>query len=316
MVLVYFSIIIFYFISTNADPLRKYILSLNETNLRQFPAYESNNYSLSSNNLSILYAIITGQNSNDRSQYVFESWVQYVCTPHRVLFVTDGPLRMKPPFPYIVAFNLPKNATNREHYRNSQYKWLEAIVHAASEVFDWLVLVDDDSFVIHHAMLHLLHGYNPAQALLIGKRGSDCDKVCGGPGLLLSRELVRKLTSDNTTLSRLRSAFVTGVGPHRKRHADVVLSHFVGSAHGNGIGKGNGTGVWSGVGVGRLVHRNELKNFPPSSHSRWYTSAQPRLREQLRRVVSIHHLANDVSVYRTYARWYYNSSRKCPLSTT
>lgn len=241
-------------------------------------------------NPAIQYMIVTGQKNYNKSRTVWSTWVQHIYPPDNVLFVTDGPLLFKVPFPFVVAYHINDNATLLDHYRMSQLKWMYAIINASNVnpgLYDWLVLVDDDSFVIHSSLQTLLKEYSSDEAIILGKRGADCDLMCGGAGLALSRKLVDSLKTFPVS-KKLELAFRNGIGKDKKIFSDVVLTHFIRSFK-----------------LGRLLGRTEFKNFPPTVSLRWYarTGLKPSA------VVTFHHINNEIEYQQIYSHYYHNLSK-------
>lgn len=300
-----FSWILFYLIietnrlsltSTKFENITSHNLVLRPDILSKFRPYVSvtSCHNTGGCQLVIQYLIITGQRTlfKNKSNVVWKSWVQHVCPPNRVLFITDGPLIESLPFPSYVAYNISVNTTAKDHYRMSQLKWMFGILNSSSilpvEPYDWLVLVDDDTFVIHSSLQDLLHEYSPEEPILIGKRGADCHFMCGGAGLAMSYKLVQNLVSVS---SSLEASFLHGVGKDRKIYSDVVLTHVIRSLK-----------------LGKLIGRTEFKNFSPEVALKWYTrmGLPPSL------VVSFHHIDSEVEYLQIYSH-YYRQSPRCLL---
>jgi len=173
----------------------------------------------------IQYVVITGQQTINRSLLLWKTWGRLICHPDRIIFITDGPLSHDPPFSTIIAYDIGQNATLSEHYRRSQLKWFHALFNVNLSIyFDWLVLVDDDTFIITPSLSDLLQDYDPDEPMMIGKKGADCHLICGGAGLVISRNLVSLLILNK---SKLQKSFEIGEGIDKKIHSDVVLTHFI-----------------------------------------------------------------------------------------
>eukprot|EP01041_Mallomonas_annulata_P002857 gene2857-5617_t len=249
----------------------------------QDSCYNSLSINKSHCNISIAYIVVTGSNRHERASLVWNSWTKNVCAPHHVKFITDGSKNRTLTYPSLIAYELQANASVLVHYRKSQFKWFYAINIAQNWniSFDWLYLVDDDSLVLHHSLVDLLNEYNSSEPILIGKKGNDCDIMCGGPGLALSRPLLQILSNH---MKSLQDLFESGAGPHKKIHSDVVLSHFI---RDNKLGK--------------LVHRIEFKNHPPKVSLRWHYNLQSKMEENatLHAYDSMHTNSLPPSLYRS-----------------
>ena len=245
-----------------------------------FTAFESN----SSNRAPRLqYVVITGQNYYRRATLLWNSWGKIICEPNAIIFITDGQYVSEVPFPYFIGIDIKESLSSIQKYRLSQYKWMAALLNIKKYIdFDWLVIVDDDTFVIHDALISLLKEQNFNDSILIGKKGADCHLMCGGAGLIFSKALIRKLSNNYTAL---KHAFKQGQGPHHRIHADVVLSYFVLNNN-----------------LGSLLHRNELKNFPPEVAMKWYLSKN----HTPSTVVSFHHMTDEMSYQQTSSYYYHH----------
>ncbi len=84
----------------------------------------------------------------------------------------------------------------------AQYRYLPALQLArrtaavSSGRVQWVVLLDDDSFVFVRRLRSLLSRYDARRAVLLGEFKRDRAYACGGAGAVLSREALRRLDLD------------------------------------------------------------------------------------------------------------------------
>ena len=243
----------------------------------------------------IQYKVISGYDMFHRADVVWHTLGQSV--PAGRLVILSEEFNGKPPFdfPLQQVMRFPDFISNGLKYRYSQLKWLHAILGTEPQLpYDWLVLLDDDTFLIHSALQQLLAAYSPTELLLVGKIGEPaCHILCGGAGFALSRALVASLRSE-LAATALRRVFTDAIFPETSQstlhfHSDVLLSHFIKDRR-------------DLLGHTRLVPRSEFKNFPPVIAMRWFKEG---LRDQ---AVSFHRIASPELYWELYLT-YYSSNR-------
>lgn len=109
-------------------------------------------------------------------------------------------------------------AAHRKRTLRAQYRFLPALEYVrssaafASAAFQWILLVDDDSFVFVPRLLWILQRLDPSHPLYAGDFGSSGEATalriphfsCGGGGSLLSAEALRRMDV-SVCLRRYRS---------------------------------------------------------------------------------------------------------------
>jgi hypothetical protein len=269
--------------------------------------------------LAIQYLVISGVDKMDRADTIWKSLGQ-VLPPGRLAVVSE---RVDGDFPYdfplVEVMNLSKSLAPNLKYRHSQLKWLYSILNSSQfDPFDWLFLMDDDTFVIHSSLQQLLASYDSSDVLLLSKAGEPaCHFVCGGAGMAFSKGLVHRLVTDPILSVALTHRFEQTV-LHDKRpgtlfHSDVLLSRFLHDYNEALVSNSNrksNAGAPGQINEQQqqqqqvIVARNEFKNFPPEVAMKWFrhTGKGPAGRQ----VVSFHRI-NDPDQYRALFRRYYAS---------
>ena len=162
----------------------------------------------------ILFVVLTSRAKRHRAVAAWNSW----CTGVGAMcqFFADAPFGDPRP-PQLqwtsVKSVLPRRSCCRnkqgffcsDHRKTTlaaQYRYLPALRLARrSEAFtsgraQWVVLLDDDSFVFVHRLRGLLSRYDPRTALMLGEFKPDRSYACGGAGAVLSRASLVKLDLD------------------------------------------------------------------------------------------------------------------------
>lgn len=226
---------------------------------------------------SILYLVVTGAGKRERANMVQRTIGKHITAPDRMVFISD---EESDELPMYKVISIPNSTTPLRAYKMSQLKWVNGIILSFSLApFDWLVFLDDDTFVILSAFKELLSQYDSNQALLIGKRGADCHVICGGAGFAMSHFLLQRLHSRTRDLEQ---HFDDALRRGENYQSDVVLSHYI-------INRSLGT----------IVHSPHLKNFPPLASLHWHIAHNVTPSP----VVSFHHIEPDE--YRKLYEHYY-----------
>jgi hypothetical protein len=129
--------------------------------------------------------VVTGEaHVDDRLRRVLETWGRPRPGFHLTV-VTDAPLAATPAHDTLV---FPET---RGGHGQSQYKWALGI-NALARAADWVLVVDDDAFVVHASLQPLLRGLDPARRALYGQRCS-AEHFCGGAGFLVHWDSLERL---------------------------------------------------------------------------------------------------------------------------
>ena len=171
---------------------------------------------------SLLFVVVTSRATRRRALAAYESW----CTDAAAAaswcrFMADKPFGgedgASPPRPAGLHWTVVRGATappagaccrngrgffcsaHRKQTLAAQYRFLPALALArraapfTSGRAQWVVLVDDDSFVFVRRLRRLLARYSPDQPLMLGEFRADHRYACGGAGAVLSRAALRSL---------------------------------------------------------------------------------------------------------------------------
>lgn len=233
-----------------------------------------------SSKLKIQYCVITGSEYHSRSRLIQDTWSKDLGIGS-IEYITDSESNSDIKYVNAIQFNNTISMNANYKYRYSQLKWLYPILSFKYHSFDWLVLLDDDTFIIDTALRSLLSEYNSSQPYIIGKMGQGCNFLCGGAGFALSFELV-SILRDNFA-SQLIHTFTISLQSEDHFYSDVILSHFI-RRHHIAIQRG----------------REEFKNFSPAICLNWYikNNVSPS------QVVSFHRIHNKTEYVRIYRHYY------------
>jgi hypothetical protein len=138
--------------------------------------------------------VVTGEANMDRLHHVLETWGKPRPGLHLTV-VTDAAI---PTTPWHTVLVFPET---RGGHDQSQYKWTLGI-NGLQRTADWVLVVDDDAFVVHENVQPLLRKLDPARRALYGQRCSE-RHFCGGAGFLVHWD----------TLERLKPAALRHCGP-------------------------------------------------------------------------------------------------------
>ena len=214
-----------------------------------FPAYEID----TKDNVyipSVLYMIVTGAAKRNRAEVLHRTIGQHVDASDKMVFISDEESSVLPMHKVI---SIPNGTAELRAYKMSQLKWVQGIILSYSlQPFDWLIFLDDDTFIILDSFKAILSAYNPSESLIIGKKGVDCHLICGGAGFAISRELLKRFHS---RLKDLEQHFDDALRRAENYQSDVILSHYV-------VNRG----------LGKLIHSPRLKNFPPAGSLLWHNN--------------------------------------------
>lgn len=254
-----------------------------DCSLPYFPPYDGGDDVTTRDNVTLQYVMITGEAMLSRAEVVWNTWGKTIQKDY-FLILSDSSKNLS--MPVVQVMNISASLPSERRYRLSQLKWLLGLRIMKSRTFDWLVFIDDDTFIIHHSLRRLLSHYNSSDSLLIGKAGEPtCHFVCGGAGMALSHKLVHLLTTNYShQFEREYTSAVHSNSTHF--HSDVLISHFIHKHQ-----------------VGRIIHHEEFKNFPPDIGLKWYQSHN----RTPSAVVSYHRLSPEQ--YYSFYSYYYNHTR-------
>ena len=173
---------------------------------------------------SILFAIVTSRATRRRALAAYSSWcAAAVSNGGWCHFFADLPFGSggTPARPAGLRWTVAKDTSgrpsasaccrdgrgffcsaHRQKTLAAQYRFLPALALAKrSAAFtsgraQWVVLLDDDSFVFVRRLRRLLTRYSPEQPLMLGEFRSDRAYACGGAGAVLSRGALEQLDLD------------------------------------------------------------------------------------------------------------------------
>lgn len=245
----------------------------------------------------IQYLVITGQAYKHRAHTIWATWGPSVSKigNDSLLFISDsgisgsidssrGHITDMPPTLNVID-NLD-SLSPLQRYRRSQLKWMRALILSDSfEPFDWLIFLDDDTFLIHHAMREILQRYDPAISLMLARKNGNFS-VRGGAGMVMSKGMVLELTSSQHRFNLIQ-AFETAVKNMKDStgyYADIILSKFI---YGHNIGK--------------IVNLRELKSEGTHVISEWYKK-HPETNKSA--VITYHHVSNRAEYLALYHHYY------------
>lgn len=129
--------------------------------------------------------VVTGEaHMNSRLRQVLDTWGKPRPGFHLTV-VTDAPITTS-----LWADTLVFTETSGGRDQ-SQYKWALGI-NSLGRVSDWLLVVDDDAFVVHDNLQLLLRKLDPTRRALYGQRCSE-RHFCGGAGFLVHWDTLERL---------------------------------------------------------------------------------------------------------------------------
>lgn len=283
-------------------------------------------------NINIHYFIVSGVAMIHRAKTVFRTIGSVIPTGHITVLTERFPERTHFDFPILEVMNISASLPVLARYRLSQMKWMHGLEAARPLLdppasLDWLVFMDDDTFLIHHALQQLLAAYDPKNSLLVGKFGEPaCHPMCGGAGFALSRGLLRKLLTQ-PLWRELQQYFSRAVGQHNYAaakntppassssssaaalpfHSDVLLSRFVRDHRDKLQQVSTEDGASGGAPV--LVGRKEFKNFPPHVAMKWYRPGHRNM------AVSFHRIDSPELYQQLFHQYYYSDTSSLPTSS-
>lgn len=260
-------------------------------------------------NFRIQYLVITGQANLHRARNILSTWGPSVGKTNNdsVVFISDSNIRgargnssvalpLGAYLPTLSVLDVMDSWGPPQLYRQSQLKWLRALMlWEAFSLFDWLVFLDDDSFVVHPAMRQLLQMHDPGSAVILARKNGNIS-ICGGAGMVLSKGMVQKLTS-LTYGPKLVLAFDSAVNDLRNNrfYSDVIFSKFVIEHE-----------------LGKIVHVREFKNEGSRVIAAWYRK-HPSVNKST--VITYHHVSSRAEYLALY-RHYYPDDHAADLALT
>lgn len=171
----------------------------------------------------ILFVVVTSHATQQRALRAFSSW----CAAAAAIgswcrFAADAPmLEKRPGLQWTVVHSSPPSggccrsghgffcSSHRRQTLPAQYRFLPALAQARrSALFSsgraqWVVLLDDDSFVFVRRLRRLLARYNYQQPWMLGEFRADRAYACGGAGAVLSRAALASLALESC-IARMR----------------------------------------------------------------------------------------------------------------
>jgi len=95
-------------------------------------------------------------------------------------------------------FSTSQSKSEQPYFRAAEV-FLLAIKEAATSAqrgnftADWFYIVDDDFCMNPTPVIDKMKAYNPNEALILGNAGGGCAPVCGGTGVMFSRQALKEL---------------------------------------------------------------------------------------------------------------------------
>jgi hypothetical protein len=252
----------------------------------------------------IQYLVITGAGEayQHRAENIWSTWGQSVGKTNNdsVLFISDTSdhntqqqssimdSRIQTvERPTLSVLDILESWDISQRYRQSQLKWMRALVLSDSfPAFDWLILIDDDTFLIHHAMREMLQRYDSNHSLMLAKKNGEFS-VSGGAGIVMSKRMVQEVTSPKHRF-KLIHAFETAVNDldNNRFYSDVILSKFIYDHN-----------------IGNIINLRELKNEGSRVIMEWY-KRHPEANKSA--VITFHHISNTPDYLALYNYYYKN----------
>ena len=161
----------------------------------------------------ILFIVMCSSDKKERVSWLTQTWLAWV-SPHNVVLLSDSEIpgynvTMLPSLPgdtYVkTKFPNPSNydAANLRHLLSVQ--WLGKVNEKALDGFDWVFMVDDDTFVNLPMLLMLVRRIPPSLPLLVGHMwdsppwDAQLKGVAwpsGGAGMLFTKEGFKRLAGN------------------------------------------------------------------------------------------------------------------------
>jgi len=262
----------------------------------------------------VQYLVITGQKNEHRAGNIMSTWGPTIGTANNdsVTFITDSQATFKdqdssrissstlsPPsastpsaMSTLSVLEIAASWSISQIYRQSQLKWLRALLlWDTFPPFDWLVFLDDDTFLIHNSMREMLQLHDSSTPLLLAKKNGVLS-VCGGAGMVMSKRMVQKLMLPSNRL-KLMHAFesaVNNLDNNRAFYSDVILSKFIIDHK-----------------IGKIINIRELKNEGSDVIMGWYKK-HPDVNKSA--VISYHHVTDRSEYFALYEHYYLHKHTK------
>lgn len=134
--------------------------------------------------MSITYVVLTcNKYLETRCKWCIDSWLTKLSSNESYLFLSSKPDEKN----NIVGWNTPDN------YESCSRKYLEFFRNIKINS-DWIVFVDDDTFVFPNRMRDMLQSYNSNEKLYIGKLlYGPIPTMSGGAGFCLSQKMFKEI---------------------------------------------------------------------------------------------------------------------------
>ena len=136
----------------------------------------------------ITYVVLTCEAYlKTRCRWMRDSWIRHVAKEDRVFFLSGS----AHPSDQVVGWNTP------DGYDGCAQKYLTFFREMPNDDTDWIVFVDDDTFVVPDRLRACLAHYDPGVSVWIGKRVPDGEVpyLSGGAGIVVSRALYSAVRS-------------------------------------------------------------------------------------------------------------------------
>jgi hypothetical protein len=142
--------------------------------------------------MKICYLIITCEAYiPTRVQWQRETWLRHIRPEDDYLGLT---CKMHPDDRHLIGFN------TADTYHSCPAKYVEFFKQYKIEGFDWIVFVDDDTFVFPKRLEALLESYDPSDPFYIGIENNHCiPYMSGGAGFAVSKTLYEHILEGHKT---------------------------------------------------------------------------------------------------------------------
>ena len=163
----------------------------------------------SCNQVSVVYAILTGPSWETIGQQGAATWYQNVTRPDRVVLASNHKLNVQ----YEVYFQI-----GIDEYVDAGRRFLDVLLNLPIRRNEWLFIADDDTFIIVHNALRIVKQVDTCTNCIYAELA--CEPICGGGGVLINPNTIKLL--------RQRKHDILSFNLERGyRSGDHTLSHFI-----------------------------------------------------------------------------------------
>jgi len=135
--------------------------------------------------MKLTYVILTCESyQTTRCEWVRQTWLRALCPDDTYMFLSSIPN----PTANIVGWH------SLDTYAGCSQKYLDFVRNIDLENSDWIVFVDDDTFVFPSRIRSMLETYMASEQLYIGKLlNGPIPTMSGGAGFCISKALFREI---------------------------------------------------------------------------------------------------------------------------